>query len=500
MLTTYVASIHTGIMRYEFVEQVKTFLRETPNYKDRMEEMRLKALISGATEQEFDEAVRDLTGNSPHHFEKPLSPWKKNLAAIDSITHVFFLIFAIGSISIIVSLMTKGSFPLLSSSASTNHTVERRDSGNSEPLVPQVYANAAVLNGEKVFSYPGSDVTLRVSGTPKREVFGFLPYWMISEGDNIPFTGLTTISFFGIEMDGDGNIVTGYDDGTADRGWLMWNGPEITQAIRRAKAEKIKTQITLKAFNNENIEHLVASDQAQKKFIANAIHMVNSKGLDGITLDFEYVGTPPEGTRDNFTRLVTNLNTELKRQIPNATLSVATYVNAASYPGFFDLEALSDHVDDFVIMGYDFHTPKGSPGPIAPMEGTISLTGFLQSYLAKVPAEKLILALAHYGYDWPISDEQEVPGNADMLSYAEIAAVSSAYVIYWDEASQTPFYQYIDEKTSQNRIVHFENTRSLGAKYDFINEKNLKGVGIWALGYDGMNNDLRSLLLEKFTN
>jgi hypothetical protein len=39
---------------------------------------------------------------------------------------------------------------------------------------------------------------------------------------------------------------------------------------------------------------------------------------------------------------------------------------------------------------------------------------------------------------------------------------------------------------------------SLGLKYNLAESKNLKGVGMWALGYDGDKNDLWNLLRRKF--
>ncbi len=152
-------------------------------------------------------------------------------------------------------------------------------------------------------------------------------------------------------------------------------------------------------------------------------------------------------------------------------------------------------------MGYDIHTPKGSPGPVAPLEGAVSILGFMQSYLEKVPSDKLILAVPYYGYDWPLKPDGTATGEPGRtLPYAEIASMSKGKNIIWDEVAQTPSIRYVDTETSTPRILFFENIRSLGAKYDFINKKNLKGMGIWALGYDGLNNDLRSLIFEKFAN
>jgi hypothetical protein len=39
----------------------------------------------------------------------------------------------------------------------------------------------------------------------------------------------------------------------------------------------------------------------------------------------------------------------------------------------------------------------------------------------------------------------------------------------------------------------------MGLKYDLAIEENLKGIGMWALGYDGSRSELWDLIAEKFT-
>ena len=44
----------------------------------------------------------------------------------------------------------------------------------------------------------------------------------------------------------------------------------------------------------------------------------------------------------------------------------------------------------------------------------------------------------------------------------------------------------------------FDDSLSLSLKYDFAINNDLLGVGVWALGYDGSNPELWTLLFEKF--
>jgi len=360
--------------------------------------------------------------------------------------------------------------------------------------LPNIYATSKEIDVRKTFSYQGSGITLPVPfAKAKKEIFGFLPYWMFSEIDKMNLGMSSTIALFGLEADSKGNIVTSGKIDT-DQGWEMWNDPNVNQFIRTMKNKGKKVVLVIKAFDNDNIEKLVMSDSAQKTFIANAIYMVQSKSLDGLNLDFEYVGTPNPTIRNNFSRFINNLYIELKKQLPTTQLSLSTYVHSASDLRLFDISTLANQVDYFVIMGYDFHTPSGAPGPIAPLNGELSLVNFLASYLDKVPADKLILALPYFGYDWDVSGKS--PGQT--VSYGEISGSLKNQNTLWDETAQTPYYFY--NAQGVKHVVHFDNTKSLGIKFDYINKKGLRGVGIWALGYDGLNSDLERLLVDKFAN
>jgi spore germination protein YaaH len=369
---------------------------------------------------------------------------------------------------------------------------------NGSP-VPLVYATSQIVDPDKIFSAKTRNVQLTVTQKPKKEVLGFFPYWMLSNQDQIDLATLTSLSLFGLEMDASGNVITGNADDNVSGGWAMWKDPKLDALIKRAKNQNVKVYLTLKSFSSKNIESIATSDNAQKTLIANALYFVNSKALDGINIDFEYVGNPTEAVRNGFTRLITNLNAELKRQVPNTVLTIDTYLVSGSEKGIFDIPMLARNSDAFVIMGYDMHTPLGGPGPVSAMGGTTNIVGYVQNYLEQVDSSKLILAVPYYGYDWPQNVASPSADMVKILPYAQVAQQSQNLQLIWDDTSQTPSFTY-NESAGQPRIVHFDNVRSLGLKYDFINNKNLRGVGIWALGYDGQNQDLEKLLIDKFIN
>jgi spore germination protein len=356
-----------------------------------------------------------------------------------------------------------------------------------------VYANSTPIDTSKVFSVNPDKVVLTYTGKPKKEVLGFFPYWMMENWDKVNLGALTSVSLFGLEVNGNGEIVTRRDDSAIDPGWEMWNNPNLPALIRKARNNNLKVYLTVKSFTNDNIRSLSKNDEAQRAMIANVSYLVSSRNLDGVNIDFEPTEGMDQETRNGFTRLIKNLNIELKKQNPNAHLSIDTYLSSGSEQGLFDLPNLVTALDAVVIMGYDMHTPKGDPGPLAAMGGAANVIGYVQNYLEKIPSNKIILAVPYYGYDWP-TDNKDADGKG--VPYAQIAEAVKSTSFTWDENSQTPYYTYIDNGTP--RIVHYDNLRSLGIKYDYVNDKDLKGVGIWALGYDGNNTDLQKILIDKF--
>ena len=372
---------------------------------------------------------------------------------------------------------------------------------SSSPL----FISQFMVEPKKIFEAEPVSLKLTLTGQLKKEVFGFLPYWMMEKADDLNIKLLTDVAYFGLEVDGNGNIVKIDQEGKALSAWAIWNNDKKLEAfIKKAKKNRTRVHLVLKNFSADNISQLVQSPDASYNFINNALYLVNSKSLDGINLDFEYIGTPDKKVIDGFSLLVANLNKELKRQYPKAKLTISTFVDAAANTRLHDVEMLAQSSDALVIMGYDFKVPSSpQAGPIAPMEGYgINLMGFMSSYLEKVASEKLILAVGYYGYDWPVMTSDPngkvISGDVKAIPYAQLMEATQNTKIQWDEKSQTPWYSYIDRETGKTRMVHFENSRSLGIKYDFINQKHLRGLGIWALGYDGRNTDLLQLINDKF--
>ena len=123
----------------------------------------------------------------------------------------------------------------------------------------------------------------------------------------------------------------------------------------------------------------------------------------GLMIDFESF---PKKAQPGYVALLNELSSDLHAK------GMKLYVSVQVRNEDFDYRAIAAVVDGVVIMNYDEHFPGGPPGPVASEEW---FTSNLESAIEEIPKEKLIVAIANYGYDWPEKPKkgQLPPGESD---------------------------------------------------------------------------------------
>ncbi len=99
--------------------------------------------------------------------------------------------------------------------------------------------------------------------------------------------------------------------------------------------------------------------------------------------------------------------------------------------------------------------------------------------VTEIPAEKILLGVPNYGYDWPLPYRQGVT-RAESLSNEEAVrrAIRYGAEIQFDESAQAPWYRY----TAPDSVVHevwFEDARAQAAKLRLAAEYGFLGMGYW---------------------
>ena len=98
----------------------------------------------------------------------------------------------------------------------------------------------------------------------------------------------------------------------------------------------------------------------------------------------------------------------------------------------------------------------------------------------------MILGLPFFGYDWPTTNgtlSAQPAGGPTVVTYEQEAA--SGHPMYWDPVTDTAWTSY--QVGSQWHEAFFENPDSLYMAAQMAQDNGIAGVGIWALGMDGSN-------------
>lgn len=338
-------------------------------------------------------------------------------------------------------------------------------------------------------------------------IFGFLPYWEFKDRDSIRYDLLTHLAIFAADFNDQGHINT-REANYQEPGWTALNSTTFTHIRRDAKAAGTKLILVIKAFDADAIDSIISHPTYTQNLINETLDLVKSKSYDGINIDFEYVPEANNTTKQNFTKFVTTLSQTTKQEIPGLDISVDVFGDTYQGNRIWQIEDLAPFVDHIIIMAYDYHRASSpTAGPVAPLYGAGHLwdqdiTAALSYYTKKAPADKLILGVPYYGYEWTTPSttylSPTIAGSGSTATYKRVQQLiqDEDVDIHWDNQALAPWLTYTDHGSIQQ--IHYEDVTSLGLKYDLVRQSGLGGIGIWALGYDAGYSNLWDLISKKF--
>ena len=340
----------------------------------------------------------------------------------------------------------------------------------------------------------------------RREVFGFLPYWEVKKVSNIQYNRLSTMAYFGVAMNGDGSF------NQDENGWHWLSDPATQSIFSEAKQHGTRLVITFGAFDTDQIADLVNDAGTRDRAATNMVAMAKSQGAMGANIDFEDEVSTDGTIRANLVTFADVVTKRFHQDLPGSEVTVSTPAMAAHSHGIYDVQKLASVSDGLVIMAYNFYTAGSSKAePAAPLHGYpgtywYDVTSAVTDHIsAGAPANKLILGVPYYGYDWPTVDDSAhsdvVPGGTGGISSYHGSVTdpnNNSQTRKWDDVAQQPYYTY--QVDGQWRVAYYEDAASLGKKYDLVNQYNLKGVGLWTLGQEGDAPELWQLLADKFSH
>lgn len=364
-------------------------------------------------------------------------------------------------------------------------------SAQQHPSIHQI--ESTHYKSHKIVTQTQSPSVLRndIRIKPTKMVFGYHPYWMNDSWGGYDWSQLTDICYFSYEV----NPETGKP--------LTMNGFENATLLDSARKHHLNIHLCITLFSSHS--QFLSNITSQDTLILRLSKLVGDGVIQGINIDFEAV---PSSQREKFTAFITRLSETIKGQTPGAFISIAS--PAVNWNNTFDLKQLSTLIDFFMVMCYDYYwNGSAVAGPVSglyPLESgyNYSVSRTLKYYLSEVTPDKIVMGVPYYGRTWPTGQAQAPTatlGNGVALMYSTIKNDAQGFYSWntakFDLNSRSQYYGYQANGWNQ---CFTDTYHSLALKYDVALGLGLRGIGIWALGYDNGHQELWDLLSEKFSS
>ncbi|OGK13766.1 hypothetical protein A3A93_05495 [Candidatus Roizmanbacteria bacterium RIFCSPLOWO2_01_FULL_38_12] len=320
----------------------------------------------------------------------------------------------------------------------------------------------------------------------------FVPYWSVNDLNSEKLVQYEKVIYFGVSAKGEGID-------REESGFIALPGfVQFTQGQ--------DTYLTLRMLDTESNLKILEDPDLQEKIIADLIDITDQNRFDGVVLDLELSVLPFGDVKENISMFVSKLSEELHER--DFTFLMTIYGDKYFRGRPYDINRLNNHVDEFMIMAYDFHKSYGEPGPNFPYSDNVEpplspLLGkegntrggygydfkqMIEDFTKDVPTEKLTVVFGMFGYDWTLGKQGLPLKQAAALSlsairarfYPECDLISCAIQV--DEKSKETKISYIDDEGNKHQ-VWFEDENSAQKKIDYLNEQGIGKVAYWAWGY-----------------
>ncbi|MEK7127679.1 MAG: glycosyl hydrolase family 18 protein [Patescibacteria group bacterium] len=316
---------------------------------------------------------------------------------------------------------------------------------------------------------------LAAESTPKK-TFGFLPFWTIKDVTN-DYKDVDVVYYFSLTVKDTGEF------DKADPGYAR-----LKSAPKLGKSQGL----TIACMKQADIEAVINNPAKRKKVIDNTLAIMKENNFSALNIDFEYVGAPPGNLSKNYTKFIQEATDAVHKT--GGTVSVDTLSDAVWKLRMYNIADIGKIADYIIVMAYDFtRLTSHAAGPVAPLFGKekfeYDVYSTVTDYMKVMPAGKIVLGVPFYGYEWPTQDNKPysfvISDNSALSTIKRTAQTikDNNATVNFDELSKTPWFAYVDN--GRWRQVWFENERSLGLKLDLVNQADLAGLAIWALGYEG---------------
>jgi len=220
----------------------------------------------------------------------------------------------------------------------------------------------------------------------------------------------------------------------------------------------------------KEMAQMLANSAARQRLVRDAVEYAVESHESGIVVDFEEV---PDASQVQLRSLIGALAPALHAK--GLKLMIALPARDDAY----DYEFFGKQCDAIVLMNYDQHWLTSSPGPIAAQDWFVEN---LHQVLDVVPAQKIVVGVANYAYDWSTAPKKEYEPAAEFsIQEALLHVEESETDVEFDGASLNPHYSYYDEHNHVHQVWMLDAVTAYN-ELRASERLGVQGTALWRLG------------------
>ncbi|WOG86814.1 hypothetical protein DCAR_0206032 [Daucus carota subsp. sativus] len=355
-------------------------------------------------------------------------------------------------------------------------------------IVPSVYdrnlVKAEVKYQEIIAEH--SRVSANLSRTFQHSVLAYVTPWNskgyeMAKEFNSKFTHISPV-WYDLKSQGANLVLEGRHN--ADKGWIS--------ELRKKGGAKILPRVVLEAVP----AYLLQKKKQRDKAINLIMGECSEMDFDGIVLESWSRWAAYGVLRDpDMRKLALNFIQELGQAMHSGGLEMESkkslqlvYVIGPPHSevlneydfGLEDLQALSDAVDGYSLMTYDFSSPQ-NPGPNAPLKWIHSVMQVLlhgTDSSSQTLAQKIFIGLNFYGNDFALSGGL---GGGPIIGREYLSLLERHKPsLQWETNSAEHFFVYSDDRNDQH-VVFYPSLLSIAERLRVAHTWRA-GISIWEIG------------------
>jgi cellulose synthase/poly-beta-1,6-N-acetylglucosamine synthase-like glycosyltransferase/peptidoglycan/xylan/chitin deacetylase (PgdA/CDA1 family) len=220
----------------------------------------------------------------------------------------------------------------------------------------------------------------------------------------------------------------------------------------------------------QEMAQMLANSAARQSLVRSAVDFAVQSHEAGIVVDFEEV---PDASQVHFRQFAAELAPALH------SVGLKLMVALPARDDVYDYEFFGKQCDAIMLMNYDEHWLTSPPGPIASQDWFVEN---LRQVLDDVPAQKIIVAVGSYAYDWSeAAKKANEPAQSLSIQEALLRAYESETQVEFDSASLNPHYSYYNEHDHVHQVWMLDAVTAYN-ELRASERLGVQGTAIWRLG------------------